>query len=199
MRNIDIESEPGIAKLTYALQRTTPAAKSSTTFTADASTDVITVAATLDVDVGSTTGRAVRVSSSATLPTGLSASTDYFLIRVSATTYKLATNLINADAGTAIDITGAGSGTHTITVTNHGTPKVLRTDPRSGVKFMLDANGRIWFDDGTPWRLLPGNTLTNAAGNGMGIFKDYLLVARNDKLDVCDIRTAARLGDPIGT
>jgi hypothetical protein len=199
MRNLDVDSEEGVAKLNFLVQRVTPAAKSGITFTANAATDVITTASTLDVDVGSTTGRAVTVSSSGTLPAGLSAGTIYFLIRVTATTYKLATSLTNADAGTAVDITSAGSGTHTISVINHGEPKVLIVDPNVGTKFMLDSNGRVWFDDGTPWRLLPGNTLTNANGNGMGIFKDYLIVARNDKLDVCKINTAANLGDPQGT
>lgn len=57
----------------------------------------------------------VRVSSSGTLPTGLSASTNYFVIVIDANNIKLATSSANARAGTAINITGIGSGTHTIT------------------------------------------------------------------------------------
>lgn len=63
------------------------------------------------------TGMKVRVSSSGTLPTGLVAATDYYVIRFTATSIKLATSLANALAGTAIDITAAGSGTHTVTHT----------------------------------------------------------------------------------
>lgn len=63
------------------------------------------------------TGMKVRVSTTGTLPTGISAATDYFLIRDTATTIKLASSLANAVAGTAIDITAAGSGTHTVTHT----------------------------------------------------------------------------------
>jgi microcystin-dependent protein len=63
------------------------------------------------------TGAAVVLTTTTTLPTGLSLATTYYVIRVSSTVIKLATNLANAVAGTAIDITGQGSGTHTATVT----------------------------------------------------------------------------------
>lgn len=66
---------------------------------------------------GMKTGLKVRVSTDTTLPAGLSASTDYFVIYVSASTFKLATTLNNANSGTAIDITNAGTGIHTITPT----------------------------------------------------------------------------------
>jgi hypothetical protein len=45
---------------------------------------------------------------------GLLPATDYFLIRLSDTTYSLATSYANAIAGTAIDITTTGTGTHTM-------------------------------------------------------------------------------------
>lgn len=77
-------------------------------------TDLITVASNVDKWV---TGMKVRATTTGTLPTGLAALTDYFVIRASATTIKLATSLANAVAGTAIDITAQGSGTHTLTHT----------------------------------------------------------------------------------
>ena len=49
-----------------------------------------------------------------TLPTGLSLATTYYVIRLSDTSIKLATSANNANAGTAIDITGQGSGIHCI-------------------------------------------------------------------------------------
>lgn len=52
----------------------------------------------------------------ATLPSPLVAATDYFVIQTSGSTIKLATSLANAQAGTAIDLTTAGSGTITLTV-----------------------------------------------------------------------------------
>ncbi len=48
------------------------------------------------------------------LPTGLTGAVDVFAIRVDANDLKVATSSSNAQAGTAINITGAGSGTNTI-------------------------------------------------------------------------------------
>lgn len=61
------------------------------------------------------TGQKVRVSSSTTLPTGLSAATDYWVIALTANTFAFATTLANADAGTKIDITAVGTGNLTVT------------------------------------------------------------------------------------
>lgn len=57
----------------------------------------------------------VRFTTTGTLPTGLSLNTDYWLVRVSATTARVATSFANAIAGTVIAFTDAGSGTHTLT------------------------------------------------------------------------------------
>jgi len=78
----------------------------------DIATDIITVTAH-----GFTTGRKVQISNPGTLPTGISAATDYFVIYLTADTIKLATSLVNSQAGTAIDITNIGAGTNTITPT----------------------------------------------------------------------------------
>lgn len=60
----------------------------------------------------------VRVSNSGgALPTGLAAATDYYVIRASSSTFSLATTRENAFAGTAIDLTGDGSGTQTLSDT----------------------------------------------------------------------------------
>jgi len=58
----------------------------------------------------------VRCTTTTTLPTGLSLATDYWLVRVSATTCRVATSLVNAIAGTVIAFTDAGTGTHTFAV-----------------------------------------------------------------------------------
>ena len=57
----------------------------------------------------------VRFTTTGTLPTGLALNTDYWLVRVSATTARVATSLANAIAGTVIAYTDAGVGTHTLT------------------------------------------------------------------------------------
>lgn len=56
----------------------------------------------------------VRFSTTTTAPGGLTNNTTYYVIFVNANTIKLATTFDNAMAGTAIDITTQGSGTHTI-------------------------------------------------------------------------------------
>lgn len=100
---------------TTSAQATTNTLGRSATFTADASTDVITYTSTTSLPSNLLTGTRVRVSSSTTLPAGLAAATDYYLIKVTDSTAKLATSYANAIAGTAIDITDAGTGTHTMT------------------------------------------------------------------------------------
>lgn len=88
-------------------------APSAGTFTAVATTDVLTKTAH-----GFLTGLKVQVSNSGgALPAGLSAATDYFVIRIDANTFYLATSLVLAQAGTRIDITTDGTGTQTVTPT----------------------------------------------------------------------------------
>jgi hypothetical protein len=60
-----------------------------------------------------------QLTSTGTLPAGLAAVTDYFVIVVDANTIKLASSLVNATAGTAVDITdyGTAGATHTFTAT----------------------------------------------------------------------------------
>ena len=83
------------------------------TFTADASSDQLTSTGSLGF-ANLLPYTRVQVSSTTTLPAGLSAATDYYVIRVSDTVCKLATSYANAVAGTAINITDAGTGTHTM-------------------------------------------------------------------------------------
>jgi hypothetical protein len=73
------------------------------TFTVDTSTDHLK-----KIAHGVKEGQQVVVSSTTTLPTGLSASTPYFALNVTPNAFQLAT----LPGGAAIDITGAGSGTH---------------------------------------------------------------------------------------
>jgi len=58
----------------------------------------------------------VRFTTTTTLPTGLAINTDYYLVRVSATTARVATSLANAIAGTVVAFTDAGTGTHTLRI-----------------------------------------------------------------------------------
>lgn len=89
----------------------------SDSFTVDPATDLLTFAQPEPID----TGDGVRVSSTGTLPTPLAAGTTYYAVKVTDTTYGLATTVTNAFAGTLIDLTGAGSGTLTISQFDYAT------------------------------------------------------------------------------
>jgi hypothetical protein len=94
-----------------------------------ATTDVDTTAETITL-----TGNAfshmhkVTFSSTGTVPNGLVAGTEYWLILVSAGVYKVATTEANAFNGTAINLTSQGTGTHTVTTAEHF---VILTDTAS--------------------------------------------------------------------
>lgn len=83
------------------------------TFTADASSDIITVA---DKSAALRLGTRLTLTTTGTLPGGTALATNYFWVPTGYMTGKLATSLANARAGTVIDLTDAGSGTHTINV-----------------------------------------------------------------------------------
>ena len=99
-----------------------PLGRGAGTFTLSfASTDVVVATDTITVPTNTSLydGTVVRLTTTGTLPTGLSLATDYFVVRVSATTIRLATTIANALAATpvVVDITAQGSGTNTVTVT----------------------------------------------------------------------------------
>lgn len=90
----------------------------TTTFAAadvNTGTDVITVPTNTELQ----TGQVIQLTTTGTLPTGLSLATDYYIVRLTATTIQLASSLLNSlyDTPVVINITGAGSGTNTITQT----------------------------------------------------------------------------------
>lgn len=59
-------------------------------------------------------GQKIQLTTTGALPTGLVASTSYWIIPVDANSFQLATSLANAQAGTAIATSGTQSGTHTM-------------------------------------------------------------------------------------
>lgn len=125
-------------------------------FTA-AATDIVTTATAH----GYLTGMKLTVSTTDTLPGGLAALTDYYFIYLSPTTGKLATSQANALAGTAVDITNAGTGTHTIVVntTIAGSIKLQKSlDPET-----VPAASRVWFDIANSSQNFTGSTTLNWA------------------------------------
>jgi hypothetical protein len=94
-------------------------------------------------------------NSGGALPTGLTAGTIYWTIRVSATTSRLATTLANAIAATAIAFTDSGTGTQTVAV------RTPRYSDGAGVQALLTASTAGTAGTGT-FQL----TYTNSAGTG---------------------------------
>lgn len=89
------------------------------------SVDATETFATTDVDITDNqitvandiaTCTELQFSSTGEVPSPLVVGTVYYAIRVDATTIKVATNPVNAAAGTAVDLTDVGSGTHTLDI-----------------------------------------------------------------------------------
>lgn len=116
--------------------------KHGLTFTAANATEIFT-SATHGFETGS---GPVRVSNSGgALPTGLSAGVDYWVIKLSTTTFQLATSFANAVALTNLTISDDGTGTQTLT-----TNIMTLTDSSAGfsqqmvgrtIEFVNSANG----------------------------------------------------------
>jgi len=102
------------AVTTTTEQATTNTLAQTDTFTAVAGTDVCTWTTRTSNPSNVLTGTRVRLTTTTTLPAGLATATDYYVIVVDENTFKLATTYANAVAGTQIDITDAGTGTHTV-------------------------------------------------------------------------------------
>lgn len=100
----------GFHRVTSVTTTTAQSTINSNTFTASSSGGLL-----LTYTNDFTNFQKVQFTTTTTLPTGLSLATDYWLIRQSATTAKVATTYANAIAGTAIAFTDAGTGTHTLT------------------------------------------------------------------------------------
>lgn len=93
---------------------------------ANATTDVLTVSNTTDLF----TGAQVRFNSSNSLPAPLTADTTYYAIKVTNTTFKVASSYENALIGSAINLTSAGSGTN-----------------NAVLGYSLKSNDEIWLQD----------------------------------------------------
>jgi len=138
----------------YPMSTTTTATAQSTVHAVTATfanaTDIITHTG---YDIASGT-RVQFTNSGGALPSGISALTDYWTIRQSATTSKIASSYVNFVAGTAVDFTTDGTGTNTITT------YIDRYTTGAGVQCFVTANTAV--GAGTPNISLP--QYTNAAG-----------------------------------
>lgn len=132
---------------TITSQAMTNTLSAFSTFTADAGSDVITHS-----NINLFPYTRVQVSTTTTLPAGLAAATDYYVIKVTDTTAKLAASYANAVAGTAINITDAGTGTHTINTL------LPRYTSGAGLQAIMWANNATPLGAGVPNLSLPSYT-----------------------------------------
>lgn len=188
--NADIYSVDGIFKPNYKLFQGSDSPV-ITTFTANSSTDIITlVTGTFERMINggaqSANGRAVQVSNSGgALPGGLSAATNYFIINDSSgTSFKLSATL----GGSAIDITSNGSGTNTITSVDPAKINYFAYNKDTNLVYGQDINGQVWQYISGFWQILQGTdgsfvTQTNAQGNGLIVWNNYLMAFRQQAID----------------
>ncbi len=107
-------------------------------------------------------GLVVQFTTSTTLPTGISAATDYYVVPISSSTYKVATSLANAIAGTVVAYTNTGTGDQT------ATPVAL-----AGCTCILQGSN----DQGTTWATVPNSTQTITADADWVYELDYIRYA----------------------
>jgi len=149
------------------------------TFTADAGTDIITMTSTTNRPSNILVGTRVRLTTTTTLPAGLALATDYYVIKVTDSTFKLATTYANAIAWTAINITDAGTGTHTMSrllprYTNGAGVQAIFFNPAATALGAATPNLSLWYTNSaqtasraTPTVLPVGKT---AASNSLILY-----------------------------
>lgn len=141
----------GFYRVTTVTTTTEQATVNANTFTASSSSGLLLTYA----NDWQTMTKVRFTNSGGALPTGLVASTDYWLVRQSATTSKVATSFANAIAGTFVPFTDAGTGTHTLTC------RLPRYSDGAGVQALFFNPSATALGAGTPGLAL---NYTNAAG-----------------------------------
>lgn len=112
---------------------------------------------------GQVLGSKGQLSTSSALPTGVTTSTDYFIIVIDANTVQFASSLALAVAGTALDLTNAGVGTQTFTPTT-STSNVIKARFSHDDTYYTDITT-------TAFPLCPAATVTVSTSTG-GVYWD---------------------------
>lgn len=156
----DVDDTYNNAGLNTADEMVTTASLVDTSTTNDSATDIITLASSNDTLIFQT-GDRVQLTTSGSLPAGLSLATNYYVIpyqRKTTKRIKLASSLANALAGTAVNFTTNGSGT--MTITKNAEPRyygggVVETDRAVGenLKDLLSTIGGDFIYVGGSWKV----------------------------------------------
>lgn len=141
----------GFHRVTTVTTATEQATINSNTFTASSSSGLLLTYA----NDWQTMTKVQFTNSGGALPTGLSLATDYWLVRQSATTAKVATSFANAIAGVFVAYTDGGTGTHTLTA------RLPRYSDGAGVQAIFFNPAATALGAGTPGLAL---NYTNSAG-----------------------------------
>jgi len=107
-------------------------------------------------------GLKVQFLDTLALPTGISALTDYYVVPITATTYKVATSLANALAGTVVAYTDTGTGNQT------ATPVAI-----AGASIALQGSS----DNEQTWSTIPNSTQAITADGSWTFELDYIRYA----------------------
>lgn len=132
---------------------------------------------------GLTTGLKVQVTTSSALPTGISALTDYFVVVVSSSTFKLSDTLAHALAGTdIIDISDTGTGNQTFTpvALAGGSIELQKSNDKTnwsieGSATNVTADATVWFEKDRPSFRFARVKITLTAGR---VSADYYIAVK---------------------
>lgn len=213
MRNVNPLSTPKEVGVAFANAAVTlPPVLTTVAFTATASNDTLTIAST----TGFYTGMAIIINTIAAGAAGLSAtagSNVYYVKTFTSTTFTVSKNL---NVASTLDITTDGNGT--LSTAQFGTPfDSVRGINASSVTqsngqlvqytFILDSLGQVWIignGSDSPLNSLQfaGNTnrttLTTTGSLGICIFKNYLFVFIENKIDYIALSDLFGSSGPFG-
>lgn len=141
---------------TYALGALVQVDSPTFTFTAAANSTVLTAAAH-----GWANDHVVKVSTTTTLPAGLTAATDYYIVQATTDTFKLSLT----KNGAPIITTSTGTGTHTVTVSSH---IIYESLIGSNLGYVPHKSPTQWVEIGATnrWRCLDGSVTSQTEASG---------------------------------
>lgn len=178
LRGIDIETHPGVARL-----------NKSTTDVTDGNTFTVTIASPAVFSAtghGLYAGVPVKFSTTGALPTGLTAGTTYFVISAGLTADAFEVSA--SRGGSAVNTSGSQSGTHSFKSVTGLIYWIVR-NPVNGDLYALDSAGQVHKStNALVWTPYAGQA-NWGTGQGLAIWKGYLLVARETQMDAVNLST----------
>jgi hypothetical protein len=141
---------------------------------------------------GLETGLTVQFSSTTTLPGGLSALTDYWVVKTGVNTFKLSDSLAHAKAATnIIDITDVGVGTHTCTPKAHTSTVIYM-----GETSAFSVGDTVLIKESGAYHCSPITALTEDVSITLLVPKATSVFTKDVKVDVLRKYSAQQSGHP---